>query len=1169
MTEKSTTTADTATTDQTGAHAPSGFIPKPTAADWFGELEAIGADMPARDRYAVAGRVLRLAVDWRLRGVRTAFAGLLPKIQYLFREHNVRDATVRDRSLERAMNDVRLRLRHLADISDTELEEAWSTDLKAVCRFVALISGCAVPEKLERQFPLYTEHRLLPRMRDGLGHAMSALRCTVERWDANGIYGTRADSGDAVTVGLGAAAAGSSGDYSYLLPLLYEGAQLSVVRPHEEGGVVYGELLVLDPDNLVNVTAVAACFEDYGCSARLAVVNRLKPGVSSRAILLGLYAGQLLDEAVYGSDVTYAESMSRFFCRHALAFACCPDELGADFHRDAQRQREIIGDIIGTSLMHKRDHRPVTPDEIVLEPSFVCPVLGLQGRMDLIHLGLDIIVEQKGGKAAMGSVDGHVRQQQKHYVQLLLYRALFHYAYSQLPYADMASYLLYSRYEGGLVELGSAPQLLHEAMKVRNQIAWSERRWAEHGMDFLATMTADSIFPNCNATLWQRYQRPDIDQLFAALRLATPLERAYCLRLMRFVACEHMLAKVGSRTKEVSGFATTWTASVDEKRLSGNIYERLVMEPMAPCGEQEDIVFVFGDHSRAAGADMSNFRVGDIVMFYPYRRDHEPDATASIVFRSTVTDIRTDRLCVRLRNPQNTCVFDFYNRQNMCWAVEHDFMEASFTSLYRGLYAFLAAPKERRDLVLGLRQPAVDATTTLHGDYGSFNSLALSARQAQDLFLIIGPPGTGKTSFGMLNVLKEQLLEPGSSVLLTAYTNRAVDEICSKLVESDIDFIRLGSDFSCAPQYRSHLLHDRVEALERVTVDGVRQLITGARVVCGTVTAFSAHTELFGLRGFDLAIVDEASQILEPHLIGLLGACHDGKPAIGRFVLIGDEKQLPAVVQQEQSESAVEEPELRAIGLTDCRLSFFERMLRMHGKDNPSTCFLLRRQGRMHPSIADFPNRAFYGNMLQPVPLPHQSEPAAETARGNDWVEDMLLTHRLAFVSCDPYLGPDEADKVNSAEAETIAAVAVTARRMAGDTYDAATTVGVIVPYRNQIATVRTAIDKAAHAAGFDDMHDIAIDTVERYQGSQRDVIVYGFTAKRPYQLAFLTDTEYYDATDNAVIDRKLNVAMTRARKRLVMVGYAPLLMRDTTFRRLIEYAREKKAFFKGKKVKR
>ena len=91
---------------------------------------------------------------------------------------------------------------------------------------------------------------------------------------------------------------------------------------------------------------------------------------------------------------------------------------------------------------------------------------------------------------------------------------------------------------------------------------------------------------------------------------------------------------------------------------------------------------------------------------------------------------------------------------------------------------------------------------------------------------------------------------------------------------------------------------------------------------------------------------------------------------------------------------------------------------------------------------------------------------------------------------------------------------------------------------------------------------------MERYQGSQRDVIVYGFTAKRPYQLSFLTDTEYFDETDNAIIDRKLNVAMTRARKRLVLVGYAALLRRDTTFRRLIEYAGRKHAFFKDEELR-
>ena len=169
----------------------------------------------------------------------------------------------------------------------------------------------------------------------------------------------------------------------------------------------------------------------------------------------------------------------------------------------------------------------------------------------------------------------------------------------------------------------------------------------------------------------------------------------------------------------------------------------------------------------------------------------------------------------------------------------------------------------------------------------------------------------------------------------------------------------------------------------------------------------------------------------------------------------------------------------------------------------------------------------------------------------------------MAFIDCEPCLKAGEADKVNSVEASVIADVVVTARKMLGEAYDVASSIGVIVPYRNQISTVRMAIDAVAASAGFDDLHDIAIDTVERYQGSQRDVIVYGFTAKRPYQLSFLTDTEYFDETDNAIIDRKLNVAMTRARKRLVLVGYAALLRRDTTFRRLIEYAERKHAFFK------
>ena len=212
-------------------------------------------------------------------------------------------------------------------------------------------------------------------------------------------------------------------------------------------------------------------------------------------------------------------------------------------------------------------------------------------------------------------------------------------------------------------------------------------------------------------------------------------------------------------------------------RLAGNIYERLVMEHMEPCDEQEDIVFRFdGGHD----ADMSNFRVGDIVMFYPYKHGDEPDATATLVFRCTVTDIRADKLFLRLRNPQNTKVFERYNGEDVWWAVEHDFMESSYSALYRALHAFLSAPKERRQMVLGQRKPVVDTSLQLMGNYSqgsassAFNDLVLHALQAQDIYLVIGPPGTGKTSYGMLNVLKEHLLRPTTTVLLTAYTNRAV-----------------------------------------------------------------------------------------------------------------------------------------------------------------------------------------------------------------------------------------------------------------------------------------------------------------------------------------------------------------------------------------------------------
>ena len=120
--------------------------------------------------------------------------------------------------------------------------------------------------------------------------------------------------------------------------------------------------------------------------------------------------------------------------------------------------------------------------------------------------------------------------------------------------------------------------------------------------------------------------------------------------------------------------------------------------------------------------------------------------------------------------------------------------------------------------------------------------------------------------------------------------------------------------------------------------------------------------------------------------------------------------------------------------------------------------------------------------------------------------------------------------------------------------FDVDKTIGIIVPYRNQIATIRNAIDRK----GVDILHNITIDTVERYQGSQRDYILYGFTIQRPYQLNFLTNNTFVE--DGMIIDRKLNVAMTRARLHLIMFGNPSLLRQNVTFSRLLDYIEEKNA---------
>ena len=363
---------------------------------------------------------------------------------------------------------------------------------------------------------------------------------------------------------------------------------------------------------------------------------------------------------------------------------------------------------------------------------------------------------------------------------------------------------------------------------------------------------------------------------------------------------------------------------------------------------------------------------------------------------------------------------------------------------------------------------------------------------------------------------------------------------------STFDYIRLGRELSCAPPYQSHLLSHAIEGL--TNRQQVTQKVQDTPIFVSTVASMNSHTALFRLKHFQVAIFDEASQILEPQIMGILTS-----PSIDRFVMIGDHKQLPAVVVQSEERSAVSSPLLRQIGLTNCRNSLFERLYEQN-RDNNDVVAMLDHQGRMHPDIAAFASEAFYDGRLLPVGLPHQSEELPYVIYDEDCpIEHLIATHRCAFINVPLPMLEDRIPKANLLEARIIAQLVkgiLSLHQQNAVSFTPESQLGIIVPFRRQIALVRAEMAKILPEVA----PNLLIDTVERYQGSQRDIIIYGTTITQSTELDILSNLS---ETASGIVDRKLNVAITRARKQLFVLGNEKLLQNNALYAHLIQYCKK------------
>ncbi|MBB6459114.1 AAA domain-containing protein [Flammeovirga kamogawensis] len=954
--------------------------------------------------------------------------------------------------------------------------------------------------------------------------------------------------------------------YDVMMDNLWEGVQLHLLNARlDDDDALIPLHFVVEPDYLLDVTAVAESFTMNGSIPLTHLLKKFTSAPSSTPMMLGNVANYFLDEIIHSentNELSFLDVFTKTFKANPLEYITLPElqtkEGFKKFMADAEFQFKNIINTVNDNFSQQN----IDKDGCNIEPSFYSPKYGLQGRLDLLHINKDQsefrIVELKSGKPPQAGFN-NAGLWKNHAAQTLMYQMILTDAYNT-DKQNIYPMIFYSKAIQSPLRYDTYTNTMEQAIILsRNQIVINELMLAK--ADTLQDV--GNVLRQINEVAFASaapFTKTDVNKFIAGVRALSQLERAYLFSFVSFIAKEHQLAKVGD-TIFNQGVASLWLDDFGAKKDSFKIFFDLEVYSNQTNENTPELIFTRTNTENA----FVNFRVGDIVTIYP-RENSESIATKGQINKGTITQMSKDKVHVQLRHKQrNAEVFDADTK----WALEGDFMEASFNAMYRGLFNFITwHNKEKKDILLGLKPPTQPEKMFTHEEVltlaqdKNLNKVELNtlskALSAEDYCLVVGPPGTGKTS-RMLKNLAHILYktDPTRNILFIAYTNRAVDEICEALdeaIEHPTDdgrkFLRIGSEHSCSPQWRNNLMNKMAE--EANNRNSLKKGIEQHRIVVTTLASISGRSSLFRLKDFDMAVIDEASQILEPQLMDLL-------TRVNRFILIGDQKQLPAITQQDEALSQISFNGLEEINLTDRRTAYFERIYSLCQKNDWNWAFdMLKNQGRMHQQLGNFANEHFYQGNLTTVPLPWQSDDLKwDISSHYNSLEKLLSEKRLLFFPTQT-MSTETSDKINMEEARKIAAVAIATKNryieQKGE-FDIDKTLGIIAPYRNQIAAIRQALEEA----GMEEANQLSIDTVERYQGSQREVILISFCANTPFQMLGMLSL-----TEDGSVDRKLNVAITRAKQQMIFFGSPTILSRSAIHDKLMDWIKEQNGWIEN-----